>query len=91
MAPLIRLRRSQRVRVHIENHLPETTTVHWHGLHVPPEVDGQPRFSIQPGATKSVGFLVDDRAGLYWYHPHPQGDEGGRVGFQPYAGLAGSA
>jgi len=89
VGPLIRLRRGQRVRVHIENHLPEATTVHWHGLHVPPEVDGQPRFPIPPGATKSVGFLVDDRAGLYWYHPHPHGEDGGRVGFQSYAGLAG--
>ncbi|WP_292276761.1 multicopper oxidase domain-containing protein [Marinobacter sp.] len=51
VGPLIRLRRGQRVRIHIENHLPESTTVHWHGLHVPPEVDGQPRFPIQPGAT----------------------------------------
>lgn len=89
VGPLIRLRRGQRVRIHIENHLPENTTVHWHGLHVPPEVDGQPRFPIQPGATKTVGFVVDDRAGLYWYHPHPHGDDGGRVGFQSYAGLAG--
>ena len=89
VGPLIRLRRGQRVRIHIENHLPENTTVHWHGLHVPPEVDGQPRFPIQPGATKTVSFVVDDRAGLYWYHPHPHGEDGGRVGFQSYAGLAG--
>ncbi|WP_028671975.1 multicopper oxidase family protein [Saccharospirillum impatiens] len=89
IGPLIRLRRGQRVRVHIENHLTEATTVHWHGLHVPPEVDGQPRFPIQPDATRTVSFLVDDRAGLYWYHPHPHGDDGGRVGFQSYAGLAG--
>jgi FtsP/CotA-like multicopper oxidase with cupredoxin domain len=37
----------------------------------------------------AVAFDVVDRAGLYWYHPHPHGPDGGRVGFQSYAGLAG--
>jgi len=87
--PLLRLRRGQRVRVRLENDLPEDTTVHWHGLHVPPDVDGQPRFPIAPGKSMTVTFDVVDRAGLYWYHPHPHGPEGGRVGFQSYAGLAG--
>ncbi len=89
LGPVIRLRRGQRVRVHVENGLPENTTVHWHGLHVPPEVDGQPRFPIKPGETVPVAFDVVDRPGLYWYHPHPHGPNGGRVGFQTYAGLAG--
>ena len=87
--PLIRLRRGQRVRALLENGLPEDTTVHWHGLHVPPDVDGQPRLPIEPGEAMSVAFDVVDRAGLYWYHPHPHGPRGGRVGFQTYAGLAG--
>lgn len=87
--PLIRLRRGQRVRARLENRLPEDTTVHWHGLHVPPDVDGQPRLPIKPGKNMTVAFDVVDRAGLYWYHPHPHGPDGGRVGFQSYAGLAG--
>lgn len=87
--PLIRLRRGQRVRARLENRLPEDTTVHWHGLHVPPDVDGQPRLPIKPGDNMTVAFDVRDRAGLYWYHPHPHGADGGRVGFQSYAGLAG--
>ncbi|MBS63130.1 MAG: copper oxidase [Salinisphaera sp.] len=87
--PLIRLRRGQRIRARLENRLPEDTTVHWHGLHVPPNVDGQPRLPIKPGESATVAFDVDDRAGLYWYHPHPHGPNGGRVGFQSYAGLAG--
>jgi FtsP/CotA-like multicopper oxidase with cupredoxin domain len=36
-----------------------------------------------------AAFDVVDRAGPYWYHPHPHGPDGGRVGFQCYAGLAG--
>lgn len=87
--PLIRLRRGQRVRARLENRLPEDTTIHWHGLHVPPDVDGQPRLPIKPGEDMTVAFDVADRAGLYWYHPHPHGPDGGRVGFQSYAGLAG--
>lgn len=87
--PLIRLRRGQRVRARLENRLPEDTTVHWHGLQLPPDVDGQPRLPIKPGEDMAVTFDVRDRAGLYWYHPHPHGPDGGRVGFQSYAGLAG--
>jgi len=87
--PLIRLHRGQRVRVRLANDLPEDTTVHWHGLHVPPDVDGQPRLPIEPGTSREVAFDVVDRAGLYWYHPHPHGPDGGRVGFQSVAGLAG--
>ncbi|MES1941668.1 Bilirubin oxidase [Salinisphaera sp. T5B8] len=87
--PLIRLRRGQRFHARLENGLPEDTTVHWHGLHVPSDVDGQPRLPIKPGEAMTVAFEVRDRAGLYWYHPHPHGPNGGRVGFQSYAGLAG--
>ena len=89
LGPTIRLRRGQRVKIHIHNDLPEATTVHWHGLHVPSDVDGQPRLPIQPGETMTVGFEVLDRAGLFWYHSHAHGEQGGRVGFQTYAGLAG--
>lgn len=89
LGPTVRLRRGQRVRVEITNEIPEDTTVHWHGLHVPPIADGQPRHPIKPGETRTVAFDVADRAGLYWYHPHPHGPSGGRVGFQACAGLAG--
>ncbi len=89
LGPTLRLRRGQTVKVHIENALREDTTVHWHGLHVPSDVDGQSRLPIGPGETMTVGFEVLDRAGLYWYHSHAHGEQGGRVGFQTYAGLAG--
>lgn len=89
LGPTIRLRRGQRVKIHIHNELPEDTTVHWHGLHVPSDVDGQPRLPIHPGESMTVGFEVLDRAGLFWYHSHAHGEQGGRVGFQSYAGLAG--
>ncbi len=85
LGPTIRVRRGQRVRIDLVNGLPESTIIHWHGLHVPDDMDGHPRFAIGPGARYVYEFTVDNRAGSYWYHPHPHG----RTGKQVYAGLAG--
>ncbi len=85
LGPIIRVRRGQRVRVDLINHLPESTIVHWHGLHVPEAMDGHPRFAIAPGERYVYDFTVVNRAGTYWFHPHPHG----RTGAQVYFGLAG--
>jgi bilirubin oxidase len=47
-----------------------STTIHWHGLHVPPEDDGGPHQVINQGATWSPKFKVMNDAGTFWYHPH---------------------
>lgn len=83
--PVIRVRRGQRLRIDLINGLPESTIIHWHGLHVPEAMDGHPRFAIAPGERYHYQFTVDNRAGSYWFHPHPHG----RTGKQVYAGLAG--
>lgn len=83
--PVIRVRRGQRVRIDMINGLPESTIIHWHGLHVPEAMDGHPRFAVGPGERYVYDFVVDNRAGSYWFHPHPHG----RTGKQVYAGLAG--
>jgi FtsP/CotA-like multicopper oxidase with cupredoxin domain len=85
LGPIIRVRRGQRIRIDLINGLPESTIIHWHGLHVPDDMDGHPRFAIAPGARYVYEFKVDNRAGSYWFHPHPHG----RTGKQVYAGLAG--
>jgi FtsP/CotA-like multicopper oxidase with cupredoxin domain len=85
LGPIIRLRRGQRVRINFTNLLPEPTIVHWHGLHVPPEMDAHPRYAIGTGQTYVYEFEVNDRAGTYWFHPHPDR----RTGPQVYNGLAG--
>jgi FtsP/CotA-like multicopper oxidase with cupredoxin domain len=85
LGPTIRVRRGQRVRLDLFNHLNESTIIHWHGLHVPDTMDGHPRFAIGPGAQFRYEFVVDNRAGSYWFHPHPHG----RTGKQVYAGMAG--
>lgn len=85
LAPIIRVHRGQRIRVDLVNDLPESTIIHWHGLHVPEDMDGHPRFAIAPGERYRYEFTVRNRAGSYWFHPHPHG----RTGKQVYAGLAG--
>ncbi|HUG25398.1 multicopper oxidase family protein [Piscinibacter sp.] len=85
LGPIIRVRRGQRVRIDLVNRLPESTIIHWHGLHVPDDMDGHPRFAIAPGERYVYDFTVVNRAGSYWFHPHPHG----RTGKQVYFGLAG--
>ena len=85
LGPIIRAQRGQNMRIHFTNDLPEESIIHWHGLHVPESADGHPRLAIEPGETYTYEFTVADRAGMYWYHPHPHG----RTGPQVYGGLAG--
>ena len=85
LGPIIRVRRGQHIRVHLSNGLDEPTNVHWHGLIVPPEADGHPSTVVEPGSERTVDFEIRNRAGTYWFHPHPHG----RTAEQVYAGLAG--
>lgn len=85
LGPTIRLRKGQKVRIRFRNDLPEESIVHWHGLDVPELADGHPRFAIGPGEEYVYEFEVVNRAGTYWYHPHPHH----RTGSQVYRGLAG--
>ena len=83
--PTIRTTRGAAFSARIENRLSEPTNVHWHGLAPPPEMDGHPSDVIGPGQSREIGFPVVDRAGTYWYHPHPDG----RTARQVYGGMAG--
>ena len=85
LGPIIQVQRGSNLRIHFTNDLPEESIIHWHGLHVPEAADGHPRLAIKPGETYTYEFAVADRAGTYWYHPHPHG----RTGPQAYYGLAG--
>jgi FtsP/CotA-like multicopper oxidase with cupredoxin domain len=85
LGPTIRARHGQRLRILFENRMTEKSIVHWHGLHLPDTMDGQPRQVIGPGRTYVYDFTIEDRAGTYWYHPHPHGLTGPQV----YFGLAG--
>jgi len=71
-APLIRLREGQNVRLHVENTLDEDSSIHWHGLLVPFQMDGVPGLSF-PGIKPRSTFVYDFpllQSGTYWYHSH---------------------
>lgn len=85
LGPTLRLRQGQKVRIHFTNSLSEASIIHWHGLHMPAEMDGHPRSVITPGQSFQYDFEVTNRPGTYWYHPHPHD----RTGPQVYRGLAG--
>ena len=70
--PLIRLREGQNLRVSVTNELNEDTSIHWHGLIVPFQMDGVPGVSfpgIRPRETFAYEFPIR-QSGTYWYHSH---------------------
>lgn len=73
LGPTILLDKDQNVNMHVINDLADTTTTHWHGLHVAPMNDGSPHNPIQAGDTWLPSFTVLDHAATYWYHPHLHG------------------
>lgn len=85
--PLLEMTRGDRLIVHFTNDLPEPTTIHWHGVRVPAEMDGMPGHSqdeVPPGGTFDYDFVVPD-AGLFWYHPHE--NAAAQVGFGMYGAI----
>ncbi len=68
----LRSRQGDWLRVRFINHLPEPSTIHWHGIRVPLEMDGVPYVSqlpVLPGEYFDYRFRTED-AGTFWYHPH---------------------
>ena len=73
------------VRVELVNALAEPTIVHWHGFTMDTRNDGNGEALIAPGERYDYAFQLRNRAGLYWYHPHPHG----ATATQIYRGLFG--
>lgn len=70
--PLIRLKEGQRARLNVTNALDEDTSIHWHGIILPENMDGVPGVSfpgIRPGETFHYEYDVQQN-GTYWYHSH---------------------
>ncbi len=86
--PTLDVREGDHVIVHFKNNLPEPTTIHWHGIHLPFDSDGSPYHPIAPGATHDYEFTVHaGAAGTYWYHPHPDHRTGFAIGKGLYGGI----
>jgi len=74
--PTLRVTQGDRVRINVTNRLPESTTVHWHGLDVPNAMDGPAHVTqrpIEPGETFSYEYTVE-QSGTYFYHTHDHVD-----------------
>lgn len=81
--PILRWKEGQNVTIRVTNHLAEPTSIHWHGILLPFQMDGVPGISfpgIAPGKTFTYRFPVK-QSGTYWYHSHS--------GFQEQVGLYG--
>ena len=82
--PVFRVRTGATFRTKLSNALDESTIIHWHGLKVDSRNDAHPAYAIGAGATYDYQFQIPNRAGTYWYHPHPHK----LTSKQAYLGLA---
>jgi FtsP/CotA-like multicopper oxidase with cupredoxin domain len=85
LGPTLRARRGEEVLLNVTNDLDEESTLHWHGMHLPAEMDGGPHQMIAEGDTWSPTWRIDQPAATLWYHPHPHGETAEHV----YKGVAG--
>ncbi len=82
--PTLHWREGETITIRVTNQLQEQTSIHWHGILLPYQMDGVPGISfpgIEPGETFTYQFKVQ-QSGTYWYHAHS--------GFQEQAGLYGA-
>lgn len=82
--PILVLRKGQNFEVTLANDLNEPTIIHWHGVDGPWRQAGHPSYAIGPGGSYDYAFPITNRAGTYWYHPHPHA----LTAKQAYMGLA---
>ena len=86
LGPTVRLNRGESFNVQMQNRLiDEDLIIHWHGLHTSEEMDGHPRYAVGSGEDYNYNFVVNQRAGTYWYHSHTDMLTGPQV----YKGIAG--
>ena len=85
LGPTLRVHQGDEVEIAVANKLREETTVHWHGLLIPAELDGSPHQPIAPGETWRPRLPIQQRAATLWYHSHAHH----RTAEQVYGGLAG--
>lgn len=85
LGPLLRVKQGQTLPFDVTNQIGEVTTLHWHGLHIPGDVDGGPHQEIAPGQTWSPDVPIAQNAAMTWFHSHQHGN----TAQQTYRGLAG--
>jgi blue copper oxidase len=83
--PTFRARTGASVNLTFWNALEDPGIIHWHGFRVDSNNDGHPHYAMPGGATYGYQFVIPNRAGTYWYHPHPHRLSGQQI----YRGMAG--
>ncbi|MCT9084040.1 multicopper oxidase family protein [Streptomyces fulvoviolaceus] len=73
LGPTMKWTNGDTVLLNITNSLGDDTTVHFHGAHIPPKMDGGPQNAFSDGTTWSPTFEIKDEAKTLWYHPHALG------------------
>ncbi len=68
--PTLFINKGDSVFMNVHNFLNDSTTIHWHGMHLPAEMDGGPHQIIPPGTIWQPYWKVSNNAATYWYHPH---------------------
>ncbi len=71
--PTLIMNKGDAVQMNVTNNLIDTTTMHWHGFHIPAIMDGGPHQTVPAGTTWSPSWTVKNDAATYWYHPHLHG------------------
>ena len=86
--PTIEAYEGDHLIIHFKNNLQEPTTVHWHGLHIPSDQDGNPMSPVLSGQKRDYIFDIPfGTAGTYWYHPHTEGLTASQVAKGLYGGF----
>lgn len=85
LGPTIRAKRGEKVAFSVRNSLPEATSLHWHGMHLPADMDGGPHQLVEPGTTWTPQWTISQQAATLWYHPHLHG----RTADHLYRGVTG--
>lgn len=85
LGPVLKVKQGQTLPFDVANNIGDTSTIHWHGLHIPGDVDGGPHQEIAPDAVWSPDVPIVQQASMNWFHSHMHG----KTARQTYNGLAG--
>jgi len=85
LGPVLRAKQGDTVRIKVNNQMGSPSTLHWHGMILPANMDGGPHQQIQPGEKRISEFEIRQQASTLWYHSHQMHQTGAQV----YHGLAG--
>lgn len=85
LAPVLRFKKNQTIRMEVTNKLSETAALHWHGMILPASQDGGPHQAIEPGENWVAEWPVINEPATYFYHSHTHNQTGSQV----WRGLAG--